>query len=105
MNELFKILAIGEEGKQITSLIAGNFVDYKIQCQLASYRLSLADLAFRLRDEVGLNFHSGMNHIHDYLHPSMSAAAFDEWWIFSAKPIHWVVVALIAKELEAKDAE
>jgi len=66
---------------------------------------TLADLAFRLRDEVkkqGLNLQyynaaqwvmykaTGSHNHGDYK---------DKWFSYNAQPIHWIIAALIAKEL------
>ncbi len=66
---------------------------------------SLADLAFRLRDEV-LNKVNGILATHAlqvvYFYVSGIPSGWTdkmvlEWFSFSAKPIHWIIAALIAK--------
>lgn len=62
---------------------------------------SLADLAFRLRDEVvaecgDIVWHKAVVKICDYMR--MGTAWFKNY----AKPIHWIIAALIAKQ---KDKE
>lgn len=62
---------------------------------------SLADLAFRLRDEVFREFgairgfHDGIYKVQEYLGEDAWATAF--WGECIAKPIHWIVSALIAR--------
>ncbi len=60
----------------------------------------LADLAFRLRDEV-MNFNKGAwydateqvwRECHNY-------REYRNFWVDRSKPIHWIIAALIAKEL------
>ncbi len=87
-----------------------------------TYRESLGDLAFRLRDEtVYLKrlekrdsgdyniehrlYRNAMVKVYDYLN---NTSIFNRitppqkyfiWWIETAKPIHWIIAALISKEL------
>lgn len=69
----------------------------------------VADLAFRLRDEIGegrmfddLNCEEAVYkyRVKENYRPEM----FTSWWICHSKPIHWIIAALIAKEL-AKEQE
>ena len=55
---------------------------------------SLADCAFRMRDEVGGMFYSGLCVLFNYMNGS------DEnkyCWIMRLAPIHWIQAALLAK--------
>ncbi len=63
------------------------------------FQSTLADLAFRLRDEVGENMISGIQELHIKLSPGIPRKVFDKWWRFNSKPIHWIIATLIAKEL------
>lgn len=61
-----------------------------------NYHFSLADLAFRLRDEADrTNFHNGIYEVQKYLKKEDWATAY--WGEIFAKPIHWIIAALIAK--------
>lgn len=68
---------------------------------------SLADLAFWLRDEVlsskygTLHWVSGMFDV--YMKMTGSKLLNWKWGYIEAKPIHWIIAALIAKELEKKN--
>ena len=94
------------EGKQIEKLLA--VLDIKLSDQINwtvpntdrhPYE-SLADLAFRLRDEVVFSrWQDGLEIVRNHYRPSHITLVA---WALSAKPIHWIIAALIAKEL-AKD--
>lgn len=70
---------------------------------------SLADLAFRLRDEVlnskNLNddyWDVGINAVANYVTKDqvwkvVSGVDVCNWSLYFAKPIHWIIAALIAK--------
>lgn len=65
---------------------------------------SLADLAFRLRDEV-LESESGTLHwvmamFDVYMKMTGSKLLNWKWGYVKAKPIHWIIAALIAKHKE-----
>ena len=62
------------------------------------YLGSLADLAFRLRDEAGVigNMHKGIKMVCKKASPPNKT--FIEWWAYEAQPIHWIIASLIAKE-------
>lgn len=67
----------------------------------------LADLAFRLRDEVFELENGGNIWAEGYLvvvkkvKPStVELSSSVEWWNCCAKPIHWIIAALIAKETD-----
>lgn len=71
-------------------------------------RESNADLAFRLRDEVcGEVVHFAERFKHEmamrtvYEH-SKDKGEFLLWLLADAKPIHWIIAALIAKEMSSK---
>jgi hypothetical protein len=66
----------------------------------------LSDLAFRLRDEVDdTRMHNAMYKIQQYMSKKDSSIAQPEdyatafWGLYHAKPIHWVIASLIAKEM------
>ena len=58
--------------------------------------LSLADLAFRLRDEDKYNFVFGLVEVWQHLKNEMGTPSPGEM-IRDSKPIHWIIAALIAK--------
>ena len=97
MNDLLKILDMSED-------------EQDRWCALNTDRKShesLADLAFRLRNEViaGGLFRK-MITIHEYCDKgcnkmySHTMAGAQSWFIAQAKPIHWIIAALIAKDKE-----
>ncbi len=75
--------------------------------QVSSNYESLAELAFRLRENLRADF----SHTQQYLiqiwrivghlgYPDSPnrLLEFYEWWAIDAKPIHWIQAALLAKE-------
>ena len=68
---------------------------------------TLADLAFRLRDEWAgklfsrrMSFPKGLKVVWKYKCKKHEAKiAFDYWLCLIAQPIHWIIAALIVKEL------
>jgi len=69
---------------------------------------SLADLAFRLRDEVKSLEHypqfQARLKVYNYVRRNVPQRCdinhIDEhWWAMEAKPIYWIIAALIAKSL------
>jgi len=72
---------------------------------------SLADLAFRMRDEVcdgfGLryNWNIALKEVWNKSctqHQKACYISANGWWIEKSKPIHWIVAAIKAKELAGK---
>ena len=68
---------------------------------------SLADLAFRMRDEVDVvNLHDALVKVHDYCDRGADRMYVNNyngainWFIHLAPPIHWIIAALLAKEME-----
>ncbi len=64
--------------------------------------ISLADLAFRLRDEVVNSSNLWPEIWNEALRlvaRKYKKTQKDEWFVDSAQPIHWIIAALIAKEL------
>lgn len=92
--ELLKVLDMSE-ANQIEWLIM-NTLFYKY-----SQEESLADLAFRLRDEVsrkGFDFQKLLNKVRIDSDSGYEGAVNSIFWICHiAKPIHWIIAALIAK--------
>ena len=100
MSELLKVLDITKEEQWVWC--AKN---------IKAVGESLADLAFRLRDEAenkeGLWWSGGLSKVFFYL--AHSPERFDlssedrmrqfQWFGTKAKPIHWIIAALIAKEM------
>jgi len=81
-------------------------------------RFFLADLAFRLRDEAVkkdlVGYPTGYMECQRvvWIHV-INPAQYDDipsgkgsggWWMYCAKPIHWIIAALIAKEQLNKNA-
>lgn len=107
MNDLLKVLDLTEEEQK----------DWLWNNKLIHEDESLADLAFRLRDEaVKLSpvcFQKARAKIYYqvYYYPigervlqSKNFLCTAEWWLEEAQPIHWIIAALIAKEL-SKDKD
>ena len=80
------------------------------QSKLRFDRLTLADLAFRLRDEVkdlthkdpewgDINsLYKAQKSIYEKITGEIAfVPQLAEWWVMEAKPIHWIISALIAK--------
>lgn len=81
--------------------------------------IELADLAFRLRDEVvavdgnAVKLNLGMwyvyrrvqyqDHRFDYPPCGTEQGLASGWFAYYAKPIHWILASLIAKELSNAD--
>lgn len=99
IEELLAVLGLPEEGQ--LRWVAQRFPDERW-----SYpnRRVLADLAFRLRDEVANGkakiaggdlsaWYAGLKVVEGYLNET------DAWLMHRSRPIEWIVAALIAKEL------
>lgn len=109
MSDLLKVLDMTEE-EQITWLAGEGVVKLTGKVGQMIPVESLADLAFRLRDEARadlrgeIDFRKGMAKVYYTVHklPENSVAVFSIyiWFVEEAKPIHWIVAALIAKESE-----
>lgn len=107
IDELLKVLDMsGEEQKAIILDLCHESPPYK-----GRFGCSLADLAFRLRDEVK-DLPAAMidNVVNVEETPWRLAMALvwghcskfsnhNDFWTIEAKPIHWIVAALIAKEM------
>jgi hypothetical protein len=64
---------------------------------------TLADLAFRMRDETVKSYWGSarvrvFRAIKDVAHFG-AAKYLEQWWDRYAQPIHWIIAALIAKEM------
>ncbi len=66
--------------------------------------ISNADIAFGLRDELQTNlqisyFAASLREVHLYvrLNPDIHNTDFIAFWLYEAKPIHWIIASLIAK--------
>ena len=121
MNDLLKVLDMSEE-EQLQWLIDKNITDGSLAISQVTneivphwIRIELADLAFRLRDEV-----AKVKDLSDIFNPTkLTIAYFDAfmdicdyykypwsenkgdvytWIMYCAKPIHWIIAALIAKD-------
>ncbi len=67
--------------------------------------ISLADLAFKLRDEAYMckksrpKLRKCMRIVTEKAYPLFDdKSLWETWWIAKARPIHWIIAALIAKE-------
>lgn len=94
------------EAEQITWLRTNGTMGLAKRCYIEIYDIrgweSLADCAFRLRDEIG-----GFNKINlEYIDIIYKAVTGDEeglaWnklvsWLLSQKPIHWIQAVLLTK--------
>jgi hypothetical protein len=89
-DELLKYLDMNEDER----------VDWLWNRDILKPNESLADLAFRLRDEVVKEshraFHDAVYEVMEYCGDDSWASAY--WGMALAKPIHWIIAALIAKE-------
>lgn len=107
IKELLAVLGVSEDeqwgflcSQKRIQEICGNQLD--VFCQKKYKRRVLADLAFRLRDEtvylrkIEIVFEHCEGKIRNHRNPSQK---YFIWWIEQAKPIHWIIAALIAKEL------
>jgi len=102
-----KLLAVpdmpeGEQGKWLVDNKIIGFGAFAMGDDAA--RACLADLAFRLRDEViktsDDSLSSGFVSIYVKCADRISNATdCFMWFMFNAQPIHWIIAALIAKEL------
>ncbi len=101
--ELLKVLDMSEEEQTswLCSYIYCNKKGEDYWYNFLNRHISLADLAFRLRDEAVKSSHVDFHEaIYDVMmkvegHDSW-ATAF--WGECIAKPIHWIIAALIVKE-------
>lgn len=93
IKELLAVLDMPEE-EQIQFL-----VDYLESSTDQSYLPDqLADLAFRLRDEVGnVAFHHCIAKVCKHINPYVMNYA--GYGLCTCQPIHWIIAALCAKEL------
>lgn len=107
--DLLKVLDLGSQEAQIKALYRLGYEYFvfrkcgrdggKYECREGS----LADLAFRLRDKVykdsNIQLHDAMYLIQQKEGGEDLATAF--WGLYSARPIDWIIAALIA--LKGKD--
>ena len=96
--ELLAVLDMSED-EQFKWLMDNDIVTSEyVKC---SRHLILADLAFRLRDEVNNGkMHEAMYLVQQNVKdaPDVLDYATAFWGLYHAKPIHWIIAALIAKE-------
>lgn len=68
---------------------------------------SLATLAFRLRDEAvkkdSYIWTEACVNVFRKVCSDWDERSFDVWWQDNSRPIHWIIAALIAKELAGKE--
>jgi len=94
IDEILKVLDMKSEKEQ---------EDWLWDRKLIHEDESLASLAFRLRDEAEPHeFDLGLYEV--YLYLKIADVAFGFWARAYCKPIHWIIAALIAKELAKENA-
>ena len=103
--ELLAVLDMSEDEQQIWLIKKEVMVGAVLQCkggsELPCPSESLADLAFRLRDEVVAKSHADF---HEAIYDIMVKVEGNDNWATAfwgeciAKPIHWIIAALIAKD-------
>jgi len=116
MNDLLKVLDISED-EQFEYLENTGIIDLNKTCFYKDYgntytidkKGTLADLSFRLRDKVVKNIDISLEVWAKALRKVFltefkggSEITMLSWYVNCAKPIHWVIAALIAKQ--SKDA-
>ena len=91
--ELLKVLDMSEDEQD--SWVRVNTRPYLV-------RESLADLAFQLRDEVSCRESSSVSWRQAKyavcFNETKYTSIYNKWFVDEAKPIHWIIAALIAKE-------
>lgn len=128
MNDLLKVLDMSSEEEQFKWLCDKGITDGSLAISQVTnkvvthwIRIEFADLAFRLRDEMkGSEGHEawslGQRIVYDYCfnlpenrpslkYPRKQAKYYDDQKQFfadNAKPIHWIIAALKAKERQVK---
>lgn len=69
------------------------------------FRAVLADLAFRLRDEAVVEYEGSWGQatslVYKYITGAKDKLLTGAWFLCTAQPIHFIIAALIAKELAA----
>lgn len=91
-----------EQQGQIINWAYMNMDSAKYHAFVSKMPESLADLAFRLRDEIlnsengTIKWVAGMFDV--YMKMTGSKLLNWKWGYIKAKPIHWIIAALIAKE-------
>ncbi len=107
IKELLAVLDMPEEDEQIVRLFDFSVISSEEYDNFEAGRgFSLADLAFRLRDEAPTNYLPGaICIVHEYVDTGVNKmyshnfGGASSWFCFLAQPIHWIIAALIAKEL------
>jgi len=104
MNDLLKVLDMSEDEQYYWVCQFHAKYHFKISLFPDNHeemRKELADLAFRLRDEAVAKNHADF---HNAIYNIMVKVEGDNKWATAfwgeclAKPIHWIIAALIAKE-------
>ena len=99
MNDLLKILDMSED-EQINWLMDKDYMpNYYVGMRGRKHDDSLADLAFRLRDEAkGHSWNGWLDATKEVWKTIHKYWTYEQFWMSQAKPIHWIIAALIAKE-------
>ena len=118
--ELLAVLDMSEEEQQMIWLIKKEvMVGAVLQCkgggELPCPSESNADLAFRLREEMDMEQWPALAEAYECVRnkwcndtwPQRHSMGLNKkhissslFWLFHSKPIHWIIAALIAKEIE-----
>lgn len=90
-----------EQGlKAVLDMSEGEQWEYVQLCFPEKDWITLADLAFRLRDEAcGYScedYYNGLITVYNHVY-AKKYVSFYAFWTYQAKPIHWIIAALIAK--------
>lgn len=101
--EIFELLSLEKELAWSKLLRKGIVKPYSKEnpCENRLIIESLADCAFRLREEIGPRFYTAMSMLYDKLTDSTNPDSFTTWWMFS-HPIHWIVAAMLAMKRAEK---
>jgi hypothetical protein len=113
IKELLAVLTMPEkeQAKKLAKLYSqdndGNLIFYPVE--KIAQRTFLADLAFRLRDEIWSDYppftdkqhcwYNALTEINKKIHTSHWLGGEKSWWMEYAQPIHWIIAALVAKQL------
>ena len=103
MNDLLKVLDMSEDSPEQYGWLLSTIREHKACCP--------ADLAFRLRDEaiaeddkseINCSWCEASYEVYLYVigeeNEMEAKEGLDTWFSMRAKPIHWIIAALIAKE-------
>ena len=100
IQELLSVLDMSEDEQWHFLVHKDNgYISTKTQEELSSKKISLADLAFRTRDEAGKNDAVYWEQAIYRVYKKSAHRDYDNifcWFTEFAQPIHWIIAALIA---------